>query len=70
MKMEKRLLKLSAVGGLFFAVLGLAWGLGLNSEMLFFDGLYSLISLLLSLLAIFICSYMDKNDKINFLPVI
>ena len=66
MKMEKRLLKLSAVGGLFFAVLGLAWGLGLNSEMLFFDGLYSLISLLLSLLAIFICSYMDKNDKINF----
>lgn len=66
MKTEKRLLKMSAAGGLFFAFLGLAWGIGLNSEMLFFDGIYSLISLLLSLLAILLCSYMDKNDKINF----
>lgn len=66
MKIEKRLLKLSAAGGLFFAVLGLAWGIGLNSEMLFFDGLYSLVSLLLSVITIFICSYMDKKDRINF----
>lgn len=66
MKKENMLLKLSALGGLFFALLGLGWGVAIDSEMIIFDGLYSLISLFLSLIAIKVCSFMDKSDKINF----
>lgn len=66
MKSENKLLKLSAMGGLFFALLGLGWGLLIASEMIIFDGLYSLISLFLSIMAIGICTFMEKTDKINF----
>ena len=54
--------------GLFFAVLGVAWGVIIDSSMIIFDGLYSLISLFLSVLAICITRYINKNDfeKISF----
>lgn len=63
---ENRLLKLSAVGGLFFALLGIGWGLMIDSEMIRFDRVYSLVSLLLSLMAIFMCNFMSRSDKKNF----
>jgi cation diffusion facilitator family transporter len=66
MKNENQLLKLSALGGLFFTSLGIGWGLVIDSEMIRFDGIYSLISLLLSMMAIYICSFIAKKDKINF----
>ena len=63
---ENKLLKLSAWGGLFFALLGLGCGIIIKSEMLWFDGLYSLVSLCLSMMAIAMCTFMEKTDKINF----
>lgn len=66
MKMEKNMLKFSAVGALFFAALGIAWGIMIKSSMIMFDGLYSLISLFLSILAIFITNYIDKSDFDKF----
>ena len=66
MKTEKNLLKLSAAGGLFFAVLGLAWGIIIQSSMIMFDGLYSLVSLFISILAICISNYIEKKDFEKF----
>lgn len=66
MKTENKLLKFSAAGGLFFALVGMGWGLFIKSEMIMFDGVYSLISLFLSILSIFICKFIDKKDKVNF----
>ena len=60
MKSEKSMLAFSAVGGLFFAVLGTAWGIVVKSDMIMFDGLYSLISLFLSILALYISNYINK----------
>lgn len=66
MKTENKLLKFSAAGGLFFALVGIGWGIVIDSEMILFDGVYSLISLLLSILSIFICKFINKKDKVNF----
>lgn len=66
MKSEKNMLAFSAAGGLFFAVLGIAWGVIVKSEMIMFDGLYSLISLFLSIFALFISNYIKKSDFEKF----
>jgi len=66
MKTEKNLLTLSAAGGLFFSVLGLAWGMMSHSSMIMFDGLYSFISLCTSIVAICISNYIYKKDFEKF----
>ena len=66
MKSEKNMLALSAIGALFFAVLGVAWGIIIDSSMIIFDGLYSLISLFLSVLAICVTRYINKSDFEKF----
>lgn len=62
MKAENKILKFSALGGLFFAVLGIAWGWAIDSEMIAFDGLYSLISLFLAIIAIMVTNFINKTD--------
>lgn len=66
MKLEKKMIKFSAFGGLFFAVMGLAWGLMAKSSMILFDGMYSLISLFLSILALWVTNYIEKADFKKF----
>lgn len=66
MTLEKNMLKFSAYGGLFFAVLGLAWGIMIKSDMIMFDGLYGLVSLFLTVFAIWITNYIEKKDFENF----
>ena len=66
MKNEKNMLEFSAAGGLFFAVLGIAWGVIVKSDMIMFDGLYSLISLFLSILSLYISNYIKKADFDKF----
>lgn len=66
MRTEKNILKLSALGGLLFAVLGIVWGTVINSSMIMFDGIYALLSLFLSMLSIGITSYIEKSDFEKF----
>lgn len=66
MKLENKILKLSVVGALFFALFGIAWGWALNSDMIIFDGLYSFISVMLSMLSLYINNYMAKRDFEKF----
>ena len=77
MKAENKMLKFSAFGGLFFAILGIEWGWTIKSEMIKFDGLYSLISLILALFAIIATNFINKKDinkypfgKCNLEPII
>lgn len=77
MKAESKMLRYSAIGGLFFAILGIAWGWAIQSEMIKFDGLYSLVSLGLALFAIIAANFINKKDfkkypfgKYNLEPII
>ena len=62
MKLENKILKLSVIGALFFALFGIAWGWAIQSDMIIFDGLYSFISVILSMLSLYINKYMAKRD--------
>lgn len=66
MKLENKILKLSAIGALFFALFGIAWGWAIQSDMIIFDGLYSFISVILSVLSLYINKYMAKRDFEKF----
>lgn len=62
METESYLLKISTLGTLFFAVLGIVWGWTVKSEMILFDGMYSLGGVILSLLALMGSIYINKKD--------
>lgn len=66
MKLENKILKLSVIGALFFALFGIAWGWAIQSDMIIFDGLYSFISVILSMLSLYINKYMAKRDFEKF----
>ena len=60
---EKKLLKFSALGAVFFAVAGILSGVLSGSQMILFDGLYSLSSVVLSLLSLAATNFIHKKDK-------
>ena len=62
MKLENKILKLSVIGALFFALFGIAWGWTAQSEMIIFDGLYSFISLALTMLSLYINNFIAKKE--------
>jgi len=66
MNSEKSLLKVSVYGALFFALLAVVWGVLENSKIILFDGIYSLISVGLSIISLITASYMQKQDFDRF----
>ncbi|PYZ97801.1 cation transporter [Alteribacter lacisalsi] len=63
---EDRLLFLSVVGALLFSIIGLVWGFAANSRMILFDGVYSLISVALSLMTFMAAQFIKKRDDRRF----
>ncbi|MDV2683892.1 cation diffusion facilitator family transporter [Alkalihalophilus lindianensis] len=63
---EKGVLMLSVYGALLFAVIGVVWGLMIDSQMILFDGGYSFISVVLSLLSLLGATYIKKRDEKRF----
>lgn len=65
---EKQVLKLSAFSAGAFALAGIGWGLAADSLVIVFDGAYSLISLVLSLLSLLVHRLLQKpaDDSFNF----
>lgn len=63
---ERHLLRISVYGALFFAITGIILGIVSGAQMIVFDGLYSLISLILSMISLFASHYMRKTDVKNF----
>ncbi|WP_100399198.1 cation diffusion facilitator family transporter [Bacillus sp. FJAT-44742] len=64
--LEKKLLKVSVYGAVMFAVTGIVLGYLISSQMIMFDGLYSLISVMLSLLSLFAAHFIQKRDTKKF----
>lgn len=57
---ENLALILSSIGAALFAILGITWGLWVDSLVILFDGAYSLVSLMLSLLSVYAARLMRK----------
>ncbi|KKB41671.1 cation diffusion facilitator family transporter [Bacillus thermotolerans] len=65
MKVSK-VLHTSVWGALAFAVIGLVWGMISSSQMILFDGAYSMIGVLLALLSLLSLRYLKKEDQAHF----
>lgn len=63
---ERHLLKISVYGAVFFSILGLVIGFLSHAQMIIFDGLYSLMSLSLSLISLMAQRFMSKVDLHNY----
>ncbi|MFD2202898.1 cation diffusion facilitator family transporter [Shivajiella indica] len=63
---ERRLLKISVYGALFFALMAIIWGVFENSKIILFDGIYSLISVGLSIISLITASFMKEQDFERF----
>ncbi|WP_158736753.1 cation diffusion facilitator family transporter [Alteribacillus sp. YIM 98480] len=63
---DSNILKISVFGGFLFTIVGITWGIAANSQMIIFDGLYSFISLGLSLMSLFAYSFIQKEDQERF----
>jgi predicted Co/Zn/Cd cation transporter (cation efflux family) len=65
-KTEKHILRFSVYAALFFAVLGLGWGLAIRSQMLIFDGIYSFVSVLMASLSVYVSEAMKTGHDKKF----
>ena len=63
---ERRLLIFSAWMGVFFALLGIGWGVAIGSSIILFDGIYSGFSIVLSVLSIGVLQVLRRADDENF----
>ncbi|EZH66516.1 hypothetical protein DH09_11355 [Bacillaceae bacterium JMAK1] len=61
-----KILLLSASTAFVFAVVGIIWGIVSASQMILFDGIYSIISLFMSLIALIASQYVRKEDTKRF----
>lgn len=63
---EKKLLWISVIAALIFALVGIVWGIAISSQIILFDGAYSFISVLLSLTSLLVARYIQQSDAIRF----
>src|SRR5690554_358342 len=63
---EKKLLSHSLILSILFSVIGVGAGLYTRSQMIMFDGLYSLLSVVLSYLSLASARFMAKNEWKKF----
>jgi len=63
---EKFLLLYSFYMGLVFTVLGIGWGLAIHSGVILFDGIYSGMSIILTMLSIFATRLLNQPDDDTF----
>lgn len=65
---ERHLLRFSVWIALLFTVMGVIWGVAINSSIILFDGIYSGVSLILSLLSLVALRLVNlpRDDKFHF----
>lgn len=66
LKIERKLLLHSVVLSIAFSIIGVLAGLTARSQMIMFDGLYSLVSVMLSYLSLMAAKFMAKNEWKKF----
>ncbi|KIH70778.1 cation diffusion facilitator family transporter [Salinicoccus roseus] len=62
----QKMIMASIAGALAFAALGIIWGLYADSQMIQFDGYYSFISVLLSMISMMALRFISKEDPERF----
>lgn len=65
-EVEAHLLRFSVYGAIFFALLGLVWGVAIRSQMIVFDGIYSFISVITASVSVFAAFCMQKGEDRAF----
>lgn len=65
-RLEQKGLRLSAVGALFMAVLGIAFSFPTGSEAVLLDGLFSLIGFVVGLIAMRVAALVNRSDDEHF----
>lgn len=65
-KLEQRAILFSILGAMLFAALGLSYGLYTHSQSILFDGIYSCISLVMSLATLWVSKLVIRPDDENF----
>ena len=63
---EFTLLRFSLAMGIFFTVLGVSWGLAIQSAVILFDGIYSGMSILLTALSLLAARILNQPDDETF----
>ena len=63
---ETSLLVFSLCMGIFFAALGIGWGLAIQSGVILFDGIYSGMSIILTMLSILAMRLLRQPDDDTF----
>ena len=63
---ESALLRFSLFMGIFFAVLGVTWGLAIQSSVILFDGIYSGISIILTTLSLLAAAMLKRPEDERF----
>ncbi|WP_416147588.1 cation diffusion facilitator family transporter [Salipaludibacillus sp. HK11] len=63
---DKKVLMISVYAAIAFSGAGIVLGTLFQSQMILFDGLYSLISVVLSLISLAAATFMSKNDSRHF----
>ncbi len=65
-KFEQRALKFSILGALLFAVIGISYGLYTHSQSILFDGVYSCISLVMSMVTLWVSKLVVRPGDKHF----
>ncbi len=65
---ERRVLQVSVIIALFFALFGIIYGIIIESSMVMFDGIYSTISVLLSLLSLLVLKQVESATETENFP--
>lgn len=64
---ENIMMKISIWGSVTVAIIGFIWGVITNSQMIFFDGMYSLVGFGLSSISLLAVNFMnDKQENVKF----
>lgn len=65
-KKEEQVLKYSIAALILFSLSGIIFGIWLSSDVILFDGLFSLFSVLISFITLRISRFIHRNDHFNF----
>ncbi|QZT38036.1 cation transporter [Halosquirtibacter xylanolyticus] len=66
---EKKIIWISIVSAIAFSLVGIIWGTISGSAMIIFDGVYSFVSVILSLLSLIVANSLNKEGTSEHFPV-
>lgn len=66
---EKRVIKVSVLSAVLFSFIGIGWGILSGSSMILFDGVYSFISVILSMASLLVANTINEKEESKRFPL-